>query len=54
MFNVYTNTILIISIISMILSFIIIGYLDVKYGVYDKEQSLNNQYNPELKRLLKK
>jgi hypothetical protein len=36
-----------------IIVFVIIGYLDVKYGVYDKEISLNNQYNPELQKLVK-
>lgn len=33
---------------------ILIGHLDVKYGVFAKETSLNNQHNPEVQKLLER
>jgi hypothetical protein len=42
--------------IIFILAFVIymfIGYLDVKYHIIHEENSFNNQFNPELKHLVK-
>jgi len=52
-FNIFNWITLTIATIIMTFGFIIIGWIDVKYGIYAQEISLNNKYNPELKLLVK-
>lgn len=32
--------------------FLLLGYFDVKYGLFAREQSISNRYNPEMQQLL--
>lgn len=38
----------------LVLTIFVVGHLDIRHGLAEKEQSLSNKYNPELQELLKK
>jgi hypothetical protein len=37
-----------------IMSMFVLGHFDLKMGVADKENSLNNKYNPEMRKLVRR
>ncbi len=49
------NSPILLSVVGVIfiLAMIIIGHLDLKFGIAEKEMSLNNKYNPEIQAILK-
>lgn len=53
LFNLYSNLFVIIFSVLFIALIMLIGYLDVKYKVYDAEVSMNNNFNPELQKILR-
>jgi len=52
-FNLYNWKILSLFMIVLCGSLIVIGHYDLKLRIYDIETSMNNEFNPELKTLLK-
>jgi len=51
-FGVYSHLLAITIILILITAFIIIGWADIRYGIFSKETSLYNQYNPEIQKLV--
>lgn len=53
MFGMDSWYIVSLSVIILFAIIFLIGWLDVRFGIYDVETSLNNNYNPELQKLLR-
>jgi hypothetical protein len=53
-FNIFNWAIVVISTIIFTLGCILLGWLDVQKGIYEKEISINNQFNPELMKLVRR
>jgi len=39
-------------VVILIFSLILMGHIDLKYGIAEKESALSNKYNPELMKIL--
>ena len=54
MFNVYNSLFVVIAGIFFTVGCLIVGWVDVHFHVYELENSVNNRYNRELQRLLRR
>lgn len=53
MFDIFNIATVVISGVLLVGGTFLIGYIDVRFKIYETETSINNQYNPELKKIIR-